>query len=215
MRDHHASVTAFIIAFGVVILGGDAYGQQRLPPGNILQVQQDVLTAVLRLRRPYLYPNKSSSLWFWKCYWWLWCNPCFAKLVRWYLQGLLWLLLGQQRRVIRVVETIGYRKTFMEETVRTAIEDGGCQQVLVIGGGFDTLALWLSEVYPLVHFWEVDHPATGRLKQQAIQEILLASFMPRTNIHLVPVDLAKTTLTSEILSQYHSYHHQDPYHCHY
>lgn len=217
MRDHRASVTAFIIAFGVIILGADDYGRQRLPPGNIVQVQKDLLTAVLRLRRPYLYPKSS---WFWNCFWWLWCNPFVAKFSRWRWQSLLWLLGGRRqrsRRVIRVVETIGYRKTFMEDCVRKGIEDGGCQQVLVIGGGLDTLALRLSELYPQVQFWEVDHPATGQIKQQAIQQMLLSSStspsppplsQPRTNLHFVPIDLAKTKLTPEILSKDHDYNHQ-------
>jgi methyltransferase (TIGR00027 family) len=207
MRPDRPSVTAFIIARAVVTLGGDEYGRQRLPPGDIVKVQKDLLSAVYAIRRPYLYPNpesSSSATWFWWCYWLLWCNPCYAKLVRWFLNGSMWLWGGHQRRVIRVLETIGYRKTFMEDCVRQGVEFGGCQQVLIVGGGFDTLALRLSESFPHVHFWEVDHPATGELKRQALQTL------DRPNFHLVPIDLTTTTLKPELLSEVYEYNSDAP-----
>lgn len=55
------------------------------------------------------------------------------------------------------------RKRFLEETSRAAITDG-VGQVVVLGAGFDTMALRLSEEFPAIQFIEVDHPATQEQK---------------------------------------------------
>ncbi len=58
------------------------------------------------------------------------------------------------------------RKRWIEEAVRAALTEA-CGQVVVIGAGFDTLALRLSREFPRVSFIEIDHPATQKYKRLA------------------------------------------------
>ena len=62
------------------------------------------------------------------------------------------------------------RKRFLDDEVRAAIE-AGATQVLVIGGGFDTLSLRLAKEFPAVSFLEVDHPPTHEVKARAVTEM--------------------------------------------
>ena len=59
------------------------------------------------------------------------------------------------------------RKRWIEEAVRAALAEG-CEQVVVIGAGFDTLAPRLSREFPRVSFLEIDHPATQARKRLAV-----------------------------------------------
>ena len=86
-------------------------------------------------------------------------------------------------------EGLGRRKIFMDEQVRTAI-DAGASQVLVLGAGFDTLCLRLASEYPELSFIEIDHPATSRAKAGAV-EILGRPL----NMSLVPADLGRLSLS--------------------
>src|SRR5260370_17850604 len=58
------------------------------------------------------------------------------------------------------------RKRWIEEAVRAALTEA-CGQVVIIGAGFDTLALRLSREFPRVSFIEIDHPATQKYKRRA------------------------------------------------
>jgi len=88
-------------------------------------------------------------------------------------------------------QTLEYavRKAFMDAEARRAIA-AGATQVLVLGAGFDTLCLRLSEEHPDVLFLEVDHPATSAMKQEALAKLDVA----RDNLHLVPADLGEKKL---------------------
>jgi len=87
------------------------------------------------------------------------------------------------------------RKLYLEEAARRALAEG-ITQVLVLGAGFDTLALRLHREFPGVTFIECDHPATQRVKRLALE--------PRQalgpNLHLLPVDLARTLLPEALAS---------------
>lgn len=91
-------------------------------------------------------------------------------------------------------EGFGYRKIFINEQVERAIE-AGAKQVLVLGAGFDTLCLRLAPQYGTVNFFELDHPATSAAKARGV-----ASCGDPKNMHLIAVDLAKSSL-SDVLSQ--------------
>jgi methyltransferase (TIGR00027 family) len=82
------------------------------------------------------------------------------------------------------------RKRWIEEAVRADLA-GGCAQVVVVGAGFDTLALRLSREYPHVRFVEVDHPATQAWKRRA-----RAPARPPAagDLRFVPVDLSRIGL---------------------
>jgi len=56
------------------------------------------------------------------------------------------------------------RKKIIERETRAAIDEG-FRQVVVIGAGFDVLALRLASEFPLVTFVELDHAATQNAKR--------------------------------------------------
>jgi len=90
------------------------------------------------------------------------------------------------------------RKLFLEDAVRAALapsSSSGIAQVVVLGAGFDTLALRLHRERPDVRFYECDHPATQRLKRQAFE----AHRRLGDNLYLVELDLARTTLEAALL----------------
>jgi len=51
------------------------------------------------------------------------------------------------------------RKLHIERAVRESLAEG-FRQVVILGGGLDTLALRLHNEFPDVNFLEIDHPAT-------------------------------------------------------
>jgi methyltransferase (TIGR00027 family) len=85
------------------------------------------------------------------------------------------------------------RKRFLEETARTALADGFTQMV-VFGAGFDTLALRLGREFPLVHFIEVDHPATQRVKTAALDR---AADRP-ANLRFLSLELTGPTWETDL-----------------
>ena len=95
-------------------------------------------------------------------------------------------------------EALAQRKAFFEHHVRNAIAEGATQ-VLILGAGYDTLAWRLSEEYPAVNFFEIDHPATARVKAQGITVM-----GKRDNLSLIAEDLSKRKLV-QVLSQSHSW----------
>ena len=92
-----------------------------------------------------------------------------------------WMMPGQ-------FEAFAHRKAFCEKQVRDGIA-AGATQVLVLGAGYDTLGWRLAPEFPEVRFFEIDHPATGRLKANGI-----SSLEPRDNMHLIQADLGDRRL---------------------
>ena len=92
-----------------------------------------------------------------------------------------WMMPGQ-------FEAFAHRKAFCERQVRQGIE-AGANQVLVLGAGYDTLGWRLAPEFARVNFFEIDHPATARLKAKGIE----AMGQP-TNLHLIAEDLGKRQL---------------------
>ena len=82
------------------------------------------------------------------------------------------------------------RKCAIEDAVRQGIAVG-IGQLVVLGGGFDTLALRLAHEFPALVCIEIDHPATQRVKRQ----VLTAGETPPSNLTLLPADLAQVSLT--------------------
>ena len=81
------------------------------------------------------------------------------------------------------------RKRFIEENVRASLA-AGCEQVVVVGAGFDTLAARLAPAYPQARFIEIDHPATQRAKRLALDE--------RGNLEFVAANLAEERLQNAL-----------------
>ncbi len=82
------------------------------------------------------------------------------------------------------------RKCAIEDAVRQGIA-AGIGQLVVLGGGFDTLALRLAHEFPTLVCIEIDHPATQRVKRQ----VLTAGETQPSNLTLLPADLAQVSLT--------------------
>ena len=79
------------------------------------------------------------------------------------------------------------RKNCIRGLAREAVI-AGIDQVVILGAGFDSLALDLQQEFESTRAWEIDHPATQRIKALALGPALA----PRLN--LVPADLSKIDL---------------------
>lgn len=88
------------------------------------------------------------------------------------------------------------RKLYLEGEARAALADG-FRQVVVIGAGYDTLALRLCGEFPTVHFIEADHPATQGRKVRALDGGANAPVPP--NLRFLPVDLTRRRLARALL----------------
>jgi|ERR1044071_1631603 methyltransferase (TIGR00027 family) len=87
------------------------------------------------------------------------------------------------------------RKRYLEEIARDALRDG-FHQVVVIGAGFDTLALRLHEAFSETRFFEIDHPATQRVKKHVVEK----HHARKRNLQFISLDLAHGNLESSLLS---------------
>jgi len=81
------------------------------------------------------------------------------------------------------------RKLHIEKLVRASLRDG-FDQVVILGGGLDSLSLRLHREFPRVNFFELDHPATQRVKQTVVRDRQLLG----GNLKLVALDFTKQTL---------------------
>lgn len=78
------------------------------------------------------------------------------------------------------------RKRHIERQVRAALDEG-FGQLVVLGGGLDSLSLRLSVEFQDANFLELDHPATQALKLRAMQSQKLFC----RNLKLLPVDFTE------------------------
>jgi methyltransferase (TIGR00027 family) len=92
-----------------------------------------------------------------------------------------WMLPGQ-------FEAFAHRKAFCERQVRDGI-GAGATQILVLGAGYDTMGWRLAPEFSGVNFFEIDHPATARLKAKGID-----AMGQRDNLCLIAEDLGKREL---------------------
>jgi methyltransferase (TIGR00027 family) len=91
------------------------------------------------------------------------------------------------------------RKRYIEQQLRAHLAEG-FEQVVVLGGGLDSLAVRLQAEFTEVNFIELDHPATQSIKREVIESRALAG----DNFKLVPVDLTEASL-AECLAGCSSY----------
>jgi methyltransferase (TIGR00027 family) len=105
-----------------------------------------------------------------------------------------WMLPGQ-------FEAFAHRKAFCERQVREGI-DAGATQVLVLGAGYDTMGWRLAPEFSGATFFEIDHPATARLKAQGI-----GAMGQRDNLCLIAENLGKRKL-ADVLKTNESWNHR-------
>lgn len=86
-----------------------------------------------------------------------------------------------------MMEHYAARKLALERLVRS---EADVRQFIVLGAGFDTLALRLAAEFSELRFWEVDHPATQAWKIKAVTACGLLS----ANLEFVPADLSAPEL---------------------
>jgi methyltransferase (TIGR00027 family) len=85
-------------------------------------------------------------------------------------------------------EAFAHRKAFCERQVRDGI-GAGATQVIVLGAGYDTMGWRLAPEFPGANFFEIDHPATARLKDRGID-----AMGRRKNLCLIAEDIGKREL---------------------
>lgn len=86
------------------------------------------------------------------------------------------------------------RKAWIEARCRAAIT-AGAARVIVVGAGFDTLALRLAGEFPAVEWIEVDHPATQGVKRRALDSI---GPERRPAIEFIAADLGREPLPAAL-----------------
>ena len=69
----------------------------------------------------------------------------------------------------------------------------GMSQIVVLGAGFDALAIELRRKFADLEVWEIDHPATQRWKASVVNSA------EADGIHFVPADLSLTGVNEESL----------------
>ncbi len=161
MRKERPSRTARKVALNVVTLGAKPGMDEVLPPGIV------ETTATLLVTSGAV--GATAVQW-----------SGSRRMVSVY-EAFDWLMPGQ-------FEAFAHRKAFFERQVREAIATGAAQ-VLVLGAGYDTMGWRLAPEFSSVNFFEIDHPATARLKARGIEEM-----GQQKNLHLIPADLGKRKL---------------------
>jgi methyltransferase (TIGR00027 family) len=141
--------------------------------------------------------------------------PRAAEASTWFLKAtsphanrLLWLIDRRWfRALVALVEAMTMpgillhyivRKRYLEDVARESL-GSSTDQVVVLGAGFDTLVLRLCEGFPTATFVEIDHPVTQKIKAQVLQSHRCTN----SNLHLLPVDLGRESLTDSLLTYPH------------
>ncbi len=161
MRKERPSKTARKVALNIVTLGAKPGMEEVLPAG--------IVDATARLVVASGAAGATSVRW-----------SLSRKMVTVY-EAFDWMMPGQ-------FEAFAHRKAFCEHQVREGI-GAGASQVLVLGAGYDTIGWRLASEFAGVEFFEIDHPATARLKAKGI-----GAMGSRTNLHLIAEDLGKRQL---------------------
>lgn len=86
------------------------------------------------------------------------------------------------------------RKKWIEEQLLELINNGGIEQVLILGAGFDPLALIYAPHYPEVQWVEIDFPSTARVKQN----VCLNQGWQSPNLHFVAADLIQSLNQAQV-----------------
>lgn len=160
MRDDRASATAEIIAASTLLLTHEPSTARLVAPGAS-QLCEALLSQGARAR---------FLRWSAQC---RWTRPIWRRL--------------EQATHPGITSHYWLRKRWIEARVQAALV-GGVRRIVVLGAGFDTLALRLAKSWPGVVWFELDHPATQSAKQKALFDAGIA--VPPT-LRFVAADLAR------------------------
>ena len=90
------------------------------------------------------------------------------------------------------------RKLYVEDAAAAALA-GGTRQLLVLGAGYDPLALRLCGAFADLRAFEVDHPATQQVKRRVLE----ARGAHPPNLALVPVDFTAEAADDALVAAGH------------
>lgn len=171
MKPNKASATAHLIAASTVFLSKDP-------------------------KLSFLVPSD----WTQPCSWFIEEYSAFGDILlrlipRWWFRRLVWIVerLGVSGFITHVV----LRKHALEKIVRDHLAKG-FSRLVVLGAGFDTLALRLHKEHPSVSFLEVDFPATQAVKRKALGK----QGLPMENLNFIAVDFNHEGWTEKLLSHF-------------
>ena len=167
MRKETPSKTARKVALNIITLGAKP-GMEEILPAGIADATSDLLVVSGATGETAVRWSRSQRM---------------VAVYEWFD----WMLPGQ-------FEAFAHRKAFCEHQVREGI-GSGVRQVLVLGAGYDTLGWRLAPQFPEVNFFEIDHPATARLKAKGI-----AVMGHRDNLILIAEDLGEQKLQDVLKS---------------
>lgn len=163
MKSDQASSTAKLIAASTILLAGDPQTAALVAPGARALCEQ------------LLSGSRADRM--------------LAKSAAFAPTRVLWRMV--ERMVLPgITAHYWHRKRWIERRCRDSIAEG-FQRVVVIGAGFDTLALRLAAEFPRIDWIEIDHPATQRAKRRALG----CELAP--NMRFVAADLATDPLPTE------------------
>ena len=163
MREDRPSSTATLIAAATVFLDGDPQARGLVPAGAAALCRRFISSSPMPTRAVI------GAL----------CHPALRWLAR----------LAERSTVPGLMLHFMLRKRMIESAVTEAVFRGA-SQVVILGAGFDTLALRLHRSHPAVTFIEIDHPATQRLKREAVE----ADQAGGRNLVFQPADLSRQAL---------------------
>jgi len=86
-------------------------------------------------------------------------------------------------------EVLG-RTKYIDDSLKTRIDDG-IEQLVILGAGYDSRAYRFDGLNPIVKVFEVDHPATQRVKMKRVERLL--GRLP-DHVVFVPVDFEQEKL---------------------
>ncbi len=162
MRRNRPSGTARRVALAIAFLGADPEVAALLPPKLVTTTEQLLLASGTSQRRL------------------RWLERPFVRRLVYFSDSL-----GAEGQLLFV----GLRKRLVTDEATAAIA-AGCRQLLVVGGGLDTLALRMAAAHPQVRCVELDHPASQTVKRAALDSL---GPLP-ANLQLVAADLGAVGL---------------------
>jgi len=170
MRKHRSSATAHVIACSAVFLSHEPRYAHLVPALTV-----------------------EASTWFMRA-----CSPVSRRLIGLMQQHWFRAVVATLERAMVPGIMLHYllRKRWIEDCVRACLAEG-VDQIVILGAGFDTLALRLHREFPHVRFFEVDHPATQQIKRRALE----SRFMLASNITFIAADLTHESWERALLSQ--------------
>jgi methyltransferase (TIGR00027 family) len=161
MRKDTPSKTARKVALNIVTLGAKP-GMEEILPSGVAGATSELLVASGAV-------GETAIRW-----------SSTQRMVSVY-EAFDWILPGQ-------FVSFAHRKAFCEGQAREGVS-AGATQILVLGAGYDTLGWRLASEFSEVNFFEIDHPATARLKAKGID-----AMGQRENLILIAEDLGERKL---------------------